>query len=231
MQALLLLDAASLPKPAERQDLLLTALAVASPATAPPLAAGMLRPLEQLSSGSPETAPLGAYRSHLLSKALLSNVAATQPLLLGIARLLSRAATAPDASPAPLHCLLTTLRPFLSFALLDPAVAQAQPLLPLQLHGALARVAACSPSLPAQLELLRLLVAHLPALRLSATSGSAQRQAAAAGAVGEVMDVLESCAEEPGGWATAAARDRPLRWRRSDDLTLPCTNARSFCSC
>ncbi|PRW05754.1 RST1 isoform X1 [Chlorella sorokiniana] len=113
-----------------QQDLLLTALSVAGPATAATLAGGILQLYERQLSSQP------------------------------------------------------------------PALAAAQPLLPGFAHSALARVACCSPSTAAQLELLQLLVAHLPALRLTARDPGGAQQAAAA--VANVMDVLESCADEPG---------------------------------
>jgi len=184
---------------ASPQDLLLTALSVAGPATAAPLADGILRLYErQLSSRTPTTPqpqPATAWRAHPLSRALLSNAAAAQPLVLGTARLLARAAES-SGSPAAFAATLAALRPFLSFLLLDPQLAAAQPLLPSMAHAALARVACCTTSSAAQLELLGLLVAHLPALRVAAGDPSGAQQAAVA--VADVMDVVESCVEEPG---------------------------------
>lgn len=197
MQALLALPA----EPAaaagtSAQDLLLTALSVAGHTTAAPLADGILRLYEcQLGSQPAASAPAAGWRANPLSRALLSNAAAAQPLVLGAARLLARAAES-SSSPSAFAATLSALRPFLSFLLLDPQLAAAQPLLPGGTHSALARVACCTPSPAAQLVLLRLLADHLPALRLTAGDPSDTQQAAAA--VADVMDVLESCAEEPG---------------------------------
>ncbi|KAL4447386.1 hypothetical protein ABPG75_004605 [Micractinium tetrahymenae] len=178
------------------QDLLLAALAVAPAATAPPLANGLLQLFARqvaADSGPTGAAPASAavWRAHPLSKALLANPAAAQPLLLGVARLLSKAADSADG--ASLDRTLAALQPFLSLVLLDPALQLQRPALAPQLHGALARLACCVPSASAQAVLLRLLVSHLPALRLQ----GADSQAAASAAVGDVMDALESCAEEP----------------------------------
>lgn len=219
MQALLQLGAASPPSKPERLDLLLTALAVAGGGTAPPLAAGVLSLFEQQLTAGPQkpaqqqaTAP----RSHPLSRALLSNAAAVQPLLLGVARLVARSAAADSSAAPPLDCLLPALRPFLGWALLDPGLAAAQPLLAPQLHAALARVAACAPSPPAQLRLLRLLAGYLPALRLPSGTGGAQAAAAAA-AVADLMDALEACAEEPGeqcDWVAGRCAGHPLHLKK-----------------
>lgn len=217
--ALQQLPPAAAPTPAEQHDLLLTALAVAGPGTAAPLAAGILQLFErQLGSdssggGTPSQAA-STYRSRPLSKALLSNAAAAQPLVLGAARLLARAAAAdggggPTGRPAALHRALPALRPFLSFALLDPQLQGAQPLLAPQLYGTLARVACCATDPPAQVALLGLLVAHLPALRVGA---GAQQQEAAVAALGEVLDVVEACSEDPGG-ALPLAREPRIAWR------------------
>ena len=214
MQALLQLGAVAPPLQPERFDLLLTALAVAGSAAAPPLAAGVLALFEQqLAAGQhpPSQQQAPAPRSHPLSRALLSNAAAAQPLLLGVARLVARSAAADadaagaSAAAPSLDRLLPALRPFLGWALLDPGLAAAQPLLAPQLHGALARVAACAPSPPAQLRLLRLLAGYLPALRLPADGGGAHAAAAAAAVTG-LMDALEACAEEPGGLLGGATR-------------------------
>ncbi|KAL4440636.1 hypothetical protein ABPG75_003637 [Micractinium tetrahymenae] len=178
------------------QDLLLAALAVAPAATAPPLANGLLQLFaRQVAADSGPTgaaaASAAAWRVHLLSKALLANPAAAQPLLLGVTRLLSKAADSADgASP---DGTLAALQPFLSLVLLDPALQQQHPALAPQLHGALARLVCCILSATAQPALLHLLVSHLSALRLQ----GADSQAAASAAVGDVMDALESCAEEP----------------------------------
>ena len=206
VQALLSLPAAGPTSgTAAPQDLLLTALAVAGPATAAPLAEGVLRLFElQLTSFvQPAVQPAAAaWRAHPLSRALLSNPAAAQPLLLGAARLLARAAERASSagsppSPPPFAATLAALRPFLSLLLLDPQLAAAQPQLPGAAHSALARVACCAPSPAAQLELLGLLAAHLPALRLAAGAPGGAQQVAAA--LADVMDVVESCTEEPGG--------------------------------
>ena len=207
MQALLQLPQPTSSTAASHQDLLLTALAVAGPSTAPALADGMLLLCKaQLSdSGAAHAtavtaaAAAAAWRTHPLSKALLSNAAAAQPLVMGAARLLTRSAATGGGTynaASSLPSTLAALRPFLSYVLLDPQLAAAQPLLAPQLHGALARVACCCASPAAQAELLRLLAAHLPALRPSA--GASQQEAAAA-AVADVMDVVESCTQEPGG--------------------------------
>ena len=198
-----------------QQDLLLTALSMAGSGTAAPLLVGVLHIFEQqlqaLNSSSQHAraaAAVGrgvAWRSHLLSRALLSNSATAGPLVLGVTRLLSHAA---GAAPGPgqacgFEAVLAALRPFFSFVLLEPQLRHQLPLLPLQLHSALARLACCTGSSAAQHHLLALLVEHLPALRLGAfASGSGgpgqQAAAEAAAAVGEVLDVLESCGEEPG---------------------------------
>ena len=208
VQALLALPAQPVAASANSpQDLLLTALSVAGPATAATLADGILRLYErQLSSRpaiTPQPQPPAAWRAHPLSRALLSNAAAAQPLVLGSARLLARAAES-SGSPAAFVATLAALRPFLSFLLLDPQLATAQPLLPSMAHSALARVACCTSCSAAQLELLGLLVAHLPALRVTAGDPSGAQQAAEA--VADVMDVVESCGEEPGAkWLPASA--------------------------
>ncbi len=179
------------------QNLLLAALVVAPVTTAPPLAIGLL----ELFAGQPAAG--GGYgiaapgtpanwRTHPISKALLANPGAAQPLVLGVTRLLLRAAGSADS--AVLDRTLSSLQPFLSLVLLDPALQQQHPALAHQLHGALARLASCAPSAGAQAALLRLLVAHLPALRLQ----GADSQAAASLAVADVLDALEACAEEPG---------------------------------
>jgi hypothetical protein len=178
------------------QDQLLTALSVAGRATASQLANGMLqlfRRQASLANFSLHTSV--TWRTHPLSKALLSNAAAVQPLVLGVARMLTRSSTQADP---PFCDLLTALRPFLSCVLLDPQLAQQQPLLPTQLHGTLTRVACCTGSPAAQVELLQLLASHLPALRLLPDSGS-QLEAAASGAVCDVMELLEGCTQDPGG--------------------------------
>lgn len=203
VQALLTLPAETAAAAgASPQDLLLTALSVAGPTTAAPLADGILRLYErQLGSQPAASAPAAGWRAHPLSRALLSNAAAAQPLVLGAARLLATVAESSSSSPSAFAGTLSAMRPFLSFLLLDPQVAAAQPLLPGVAHSALVRVACCTPSPTAQLELLRLLVAHLPALRLTAGDGSSVQRAAAA--VADVMDVLESCTEEPGRQGSA----------------------------
>ena len=224
-------------------DLLLTALAVATPATAGPLVDGMLA-LFAASIGAdsaPATAsgaPGGgggaaAWRAHPLARALLAHPAAPQPLALGVARLLTRAAAGAPLAVGPgavgpqhagsksggiaadsFKAVLAALQPFLSWALLDPQLHQQQPLVAPTLHASLSRVAcgiagsvaaaagvgtgssgsgAGSPN--PQQELLALLAAHLPAWPL----GTAAQQAAAAAAVAEVVDAVESCSDEPGG--------------------------------
>lgn len=195
VQALLQADPSQLGAPP--QDLLLAALAVAPAAAAPPLATGLLELFARQAAGrsshsSAASASPAAWRSHLVSKALLANPAAAQPLVLGVTRLLSRAAG--QAEGGALDRMLAAVQPFLSLVLLDPALQQQHPALAPQLHGALARLACCAPSAAAEAALVRLLVSHLPALRLQ----GADSQAAASAAVGDVLDVLESCAEEPG---------------------------------
>ena len=177
---------------------MLAALAVAPAVTAPPLADGLLELFaRQVAADSARSAAApvhpATWRAHPVSKALLANPAAAQPLVQGVTRLLSRAAGAADGTP--LDHFLAALRPFLSLVLLDPALQQQHPALAPQLHGALARLACCAPSAAAQAALLGLLVSHLPALRLQ----GADRQAAVSTALGDVLDALESCAEEPGG--------------------------------
>lgn len=206
MQALLQLPAPLPPSQSSPQDLLLTALSVCGSGTAAVLAGGIIKLFERQLGAKSTTAPASAApRSHPLYRALLSNPAAAQPLVLGAARLLTEAAEQEPA--ASFSRCLAALRPFLSCVLLDPQLSAAQLLLPLQLHSALARVACTCSSGAAQLELLRLLAAHLPAMLLapgdgggSATLGP-QLAAAAAAAVAEVVEVVESCTEEPGGRA------------------------------
>ena len=264
MAALLQLDGVP---PAVQQDLLLTALSVAGSGTAAPLSVGVLRLFErQLQAPNSSSQHAGAatavsggaaWRSHLLSRALLSNAATAGPLVLGVTRVLSHAA---EAAPGPgqargLEPALTALRPFLSFVLLDPQLRHQLPLLPLQLHSALARLACCTGSAATQHHLLALLVAHLPALRLGAFgsgSGGPGQQAAAevAAAVGEVLDVVESCGEEPGAVrpvpccrravaAATGAHEQPLllissRLLPYQPACLPCAHhlqARTHCLC
>ena len=212
MQTLLALPAEAVAATASSpHDLLLTALSVAGPATAAVLADGILRLYErQLSSrqhSSQEPQPATAWRAHPLNRAVLSNTAAAQPLVQGTARLLASAAEG-TGSHQQFAGTLAALRPFLSFLLLDPQLAAAQPLLPGLVHSALARVACCAPSPTAQQELLRLLVAHLPALRLACGDPSSAQQAASA--VADVMDVLESCIEEPGAAGSRVCACAPL---------------------
>ena len=119
MQALLALPAEPAAAGASSpQDLLSTALSVAGPATAAILADGILRLYElQLSSRAPPSQrpqPAASCRAHPLSRALLSNAAAAQSLVLAAARLLARVAdgagghqlAATLAAPAPLPLTL-----------------------------------------------------------------------------------------------------------------------------
>lgn len=219
-----LLHLDSLPLGAQ-QDLLLTALSVAGSGLAAPLADGVLRLFErqvQLHSDSKQATPL-AWRSHLLSRVLLSNAAAANSLVLGVTRMLASAAQA-----SAFERVLTALRPFLSFVLLDPQLRTQLPLLPLQLQGALARLACSTGSTTAQRHLLALLVAHLPALHLATASGGdlAQQAAAACAAVAEVLDVVESCHEEPGALHPTAASLKLLMC-----ASVSSSHASQCCSC
>ena len=224
MLALLPLASAGASAAARVQDQLLAALSTAGSHTVPVLADALLQLFEgQLQPATPvppsSPAPAG-WRTHPLSKALLSSAGAGQPLVLGVARLLMRAAEAAAAAPAAVpdaavfERLLAQLRPFLSFVLLDSQLAAQHPLMPPQLRSTLARVACCTTSPAAQAQLLQFLATHLPALRLSLTAStvgasaggtSAELEAAASAAVADVMDVVESADEDPGGACEAAA--------------------------
>jgi hypothetical protein len=205
----------------DAQDRVLVALATAGPSTAAPLVDGLLRLFEaRVAQSAQQDAAAPSWRAHPLSRALLSSNAAAQPLVLGVARLLARAAAQPQQAAsarilpaaAPWEKVLAALRPFISIVLLEPKLAARLPLLPGQSHATLARIASCVPSAAAQLDLLALLVAYLPAMRLGSDgptaagspAATAQPQGAApvAQAVADVMEVLQSCDEEPGEAAT-----------------------------
>lgn len=212
----------------EAADLLLTSLSVASTGTAPVLADGLLcLHIAGAEEGAAPTSVAAAWRAHPLARALLAHPAAAQPLALGVARALSRAAAGCEGLPR-FGALLALLRPFLSWALLDPGLQAAQPLVAPLLHSALARVACgCGSNGSSggegpspQQQLLELLAAHLPAWPLATP---AQREAAAA-AVADVADVLESCEEWPGAakwWVCAGYSQKNClkSWlTASDDL-------------
>eukprot|EP00887_Chlorella_sp_A99_P002269 scaffold10.g2269.t1 len=190
--------------PLKATDLLLTALSVAGPATVGPLVAGLLELFVASAAalGSQPGAPAATWRAHPLARALLAHPAAAQPLLLGVARLLGRAAAGRDGTgAAAFPALLSALAPFISWVLLDPQLSQQQPLLAPALHATLARLACSLGGAPGpQLALLALLTAHLPAWPV----GSPAQQAAAAAALGDVMDVVEACEEEPAPITVAA---------------------------
>jgi hypothetical protein len=184
---------------ADAQAQLLTALSVASAATAAPLAAGAVALFQAAPSG-----PLLPWRSHPLSKALLSSPAAGPELVAGVCRTVAAAAAAAAAAAPPggaaaaegLPPALAALRPFIAFVLLDPELAAQQPHLAPALRGGLVRAGCAHAAAPAaQLALLRELVRHLPAARVA----TAQQQMAAEAMVGDVLDLLEACQEEPGG--------------------------------
>lgn len=180
MEQLLELTSAGFCSAADTEDLLLAALAVASAVTAPPLTTGLLRLFQATPPSSREAA--APWRSHLLCKALLANAAAAQPLLLGVLKWVSRAADEAGS------LVLPRLHPFLTFVALEPRLALQQPHLSLQLLSGLARLACCCRSQDARAQLLRALVALLPALPLPSE------------AVAIIMDVVESFDGGPGGW-------------------------------
>ena len=185
--------------PRDGEDHLLTALAVAEPGPAAALVQGALSLFLQqaLADGSAPSAARGQWRSHPLSRVLLAGPAAAQPLVLGVAGLLAAAAAA--ARPAPgaaqrqgspiaavqlaaqagFPAVLSALRPFLSYVLLDAALAEAQPHAAPALRAALVRLACGCGAPAAQAALLALLAAHLPAARLATPAHQAAATEAA----------------------------------------------------
>lgn len=201
MQQLLRLTSTGICSAADAEDHLLAALAVASAATAAPLTTGLLQLYQSALDSQPscrdtaEAAVSVSWRSHPLCKVLLANSTAAQPLLLGVLQWVSRVAD--EEASDRFSVLLRSLEPFLTFVMLDPQLALQQPLLALQLFTALARLACSCRSQHAQLQLLRLLVARLPAFRLVAVSDLPQ-ECVAAQALAVVMDVVETLDCEPG---------------------------------
>lgn len=156
------------------------------------------------------TAAPGDWRSHVLSRALQANPAAAQPLLLGVLGLLARATASKDGVPASdtsggnFSSTLAAVRPFLAFVLLSPEVAAQQPGLAAEAHASLARFACCTCSAEAQREVLALLLALLPARQARTPA----QQGAAVAAVADILDLVESYEEEPGGCCGSRARCR-----------------------
>lgn len=170
-----------------------------------PLARGLLAVWHAGAAAAPED-----WRSHVLSRALQANPAAAQPLLLGVLGLLARAAASKDGvvvsdtSGANFSSTLAAVRPFLAFVLLSPEVAAQQPGLTVEAHASLARFACCARSPEAQREVLALLVALLPARQARTPA----QQGAAVAAVADILDLIESCEEEPGGCCGSRTRCR-----------------------
>ncbi|GAB4813990.1 hypothetical protein N2152v2_001036 [Parachlorella kessleri] len=178
--------------------------ALASPALPQPARDVAVRQCLQLKDQHPVVAAGAAsgigghdWGSHVLSRALQANPAAAQPLLQGVLRELARkagtAAGAPQSPPSRFLALLAALHPFIAFVLLSPDVSQQHPALAPDLHGGLARFACCGTAQQDQQAVLALLVGLLPA-RLVA---SPVQQGALVAAVGDILDVMESCSDEP----------------------------------
>jgi hypothetical protein len=174
---------------ADAHSLLLTALAVAPAAAAAPLA-GAAVALWGLQP--PSAAALTSCKAHPLSKALLACPAAGPELVAGACRVVA-AATA--GSAAGITDRLDSLRPFIFMILLDPGATSQHPQLASSMHGGLVRTVAGGDAAPAaQHAVLRLLCSLLPALQMRTPA----QQGAAAACAADILDLIESCIEEPG---------------------------------
>ncbi|KAL4520911.1 hypothetical protein Ndes2526B_g00093 [Nannochloris sp. 'desiccata'] len=185
------------------QSLLLTALTVASPASAAPLTAALVSIWHfQLSRdltnvGNPTQNML--WKSHILSKALIASPFAGIELISSICKMLSKQILA-SASTEDYNVVLNSLRPFLSFVFLDPTVLKQYPQHATNLHSSLVRTAAAVSRSPApvapesQHAMLRLLCSFLPTLQVQSTA----QQLFAESCIADIMDLLESCELEPG---------------------------------
>jgi hypothetical protein len=195
------------------QSLLLTALAVASAATAAPLTAALVSVWHwQLSNDVARSRSTTItnqnipWKSHVLSKALLASPFAGTELISSICKILSKHASVAtkqenkkkiEFSLNFFNGVLTSLRPFFSFVFLDPTVSKQYPQHATTLHSSLVRTVAAAAALVApasQHAVLRMLCSFLPALQVQSTS----QQLFAESCVADIMDLLEACETEPG---------------------------------
>lgn len=184
------------------QSLLLTALAVATPAAAVPLgSAAVTLWAMQLNKAKPSSS--SSWKAHLLSKCLRISPSAGPSIISGVCRLLTKAALAtpgtikngPSSGHVDYVTILSSLRPFLCSILLDPTVSTQHSQLATTLCSSLVRTAAALDGAPAaQHAMLSLLCSFLPGLQVR----TVQQQGAAEAFVADVMELLESCQEEPG---------------------------------
>jgi hypothetical protein len=189
------------------QSLLLTALAVASFASAAPLTSALVSIWHfQLCSvhlkNTHHPTQNMIWKSHILSKALVASPFAGTALISTICKTLSTLTSASDApSQAEFKCNLNSLRPFLSFVFLDPTVSKQYPQHATNLFSSLVRTVAAAPRSSAgpvapesQHAMLRMLCSFLPALQVQSTA----QQLFAESCIADIMDLLEACEIEPG---------------------------------
>ena len=190
------------------QSLLLTALAVASPAAAVPLGSAavslwaiQLKSQASSSIGNSSSSsffPSQTWKSHFLSKAVLASPSAGPAIVSTLCKLLTRTAR-PGSNGSKLDyvTVISAVQPFLCYIILDPtASTQHSQQLSSTLCSSLVRMAASleSSAPHAQHAMLRMLCSFLPALQVR----TAQQQLAAEIFVADVMELLESSQQEPG---------------------------------
>ncbi len=176
------------------QSLLLTALAVASPASAAPLTSALIS-IWHYQLGN-DSSPV-SWKSHVLSKALVASPFAGTELISSICKLLLKhAEKKKDESFLTFNGVLSSLRPFFSFIFLDPTISTHYPQHATNLHSSLVRTAAAAGALAPENQhaMLRMLCSFLPALQVQSTA----QQLFAESCVADIMDLLEACEIEPG---------------------------------
>jgi hypothetical protein len=179
------------------QSLLLTALAVASAASASPLAAALVSiwyfQLRNEADSSSTTTNFKntnmPWKSHILSKALIASPFAGTELISSICKILFKYSNKMEEDT---RCILTSFTPFLRFVFLDAVVSHRYPQYAMNLHSSLVRTAIAFPK--SQHAMLRLLCSFLPALPVQ----SSAQQLFAESCVADIMDLLEACETEPG---------------------------------
>jgi len=170
-------------------SLLRTALAVAHASTAGPLATGAADLFDwQVGKSGGVIASGTSWRQHPLAEAMLSSPHAGPPLLSRVCSHLSASLRKDPAS-------LSTYQPFFQCVSLDRELGGQQPQMPSAARAALVRLGCALNDAPAaQHAVLSMLVGALPALPVH----KSQDQAAAACYLGDVLDLLEACEQEPG---------------------------------
>ena len=184
--------------PSLASSALLTSLSVAEQATAAPLADALvaLFSWQHHHAGRSAAPPpaAAAWPIHPLSKTLQASAFAGPAMVTGVCTFLASTAGHGQGLEG-FDAALAAVSPFLSYVLLDGSIAAQHPHLPPALHSALVRLGCSLPTAPAaQLAILGALASLLPGARVR----TAAQQETAAGFVGDVVDLAEACAEEPG---------------------------------